>query len=191
MKKIIKILIMMLFFISCNAQTIVNKNTYNQGDNSNKYFKDIDNTYQNFIGTWESTTGNVTFRLILWKETKKPLLNEANSFEDCLLGSFMLIENLNTPNENILCNSIRYFPESNTTTEWVIYAGTSSNVNATGSILDSCANDGNNFLNGQFKMFITNLGSLPLTAQWEVKKARPLLNGESYSIPLNSILIKQ
>lgn len=181
----------MLLSISCKAQTIVNKNTYNQSDNSNKYFKDVDNTYQNFIGTWESTTGNITFRLILWKATKIPLLNETNSFEDRLLGSFMLIEDLNTPNENIICNSIRYFPQSNTTTEWVIYAGTGSNINATGSILDSCANDGNNFLNGQLKMDITNLGSLPLTAHWEIKKARPLLNGESYSIPLSTTLIKQ
>lgn len=181
----------MLLFVNCKAQTIVDINTYNQGDNSNKYFKDLNNNFTDFIGTWEYTSGTTTFRVVLWKEAKRQLLSDNNSFIDNINGKFLIIENLNMINEEIVCNSIRFFSESNQTPSFVIQGKAGNNYIASGSIEDNCVDNGNSLLNGFFTITISNLGSTPLSAHWVVKSERPLNTGESFTIPTDCILIKQ
>ncbi|MCW1147045.1 DUF6705 family protein [Flavobacterium lacisediminis] len=189
MKNIFKILILFTF-ISCKAQTIVNINTYNIGDNTNKYFKDLDNNFTNFVGTWENTTGDITFRVILWKESMKPLVTENNSFMDRLYGKFQIIQNADLPNEIIIHNSVKYFPQNDITSTWSIF-GTPYNSTVYGAYLeDTCANGGSGVLEGNVKMEITNLGNTPLNAHWTVKSVRPLHSGENFSVPMNIVLTK-
>ena len=189
MKNIIKILAL-FFIISCKAQTIVNLNTYNIGDNSNKYFKDLDNNFANFVGTWENTTGNTTFRVILWKEEMKPLQTVNNSYIDDLFGRFLIIENAGLPNEVIIHNSVKYFPQNNLTSTWSLLRNP-YNATLYGAYLeDTCANGGNGVLSGAARMEITNLGTTPLTASWRVKSNRHLYPGEYFSVPLDCVLTK-
>lgn len=185
MKKII-LLFAILFYTNCKAQITVNINTYNEGSNSDKYFKDLDNNYSLFVGTWENTTGNITFRLIIWKESRMKLLNETNSFMDTLLGKYLIIENAGLPNERILFNSIKYFPQSNYTTSWVLLGKATSSSNAYGFFSDTNANNGTNVIDGAFDLKILNTAQ----AQWLLKADRQLLSGEIYKVPTNAILTK-
>lgn len=189
MKNIIKILALFLI-ISCKAQTTVNLNTFNIGDNTNKYFKDIDNNFANFVGTWENTTGNSTFRVILWKEAMRPLLTIENSFIDEIYGKFMIIQNAGLPNEVILHNSVKYFPQNDITSTWSL-VGSPYNATLYGAYFeDTCANGGNGVLNGNVRMKITNLGSTSLNAHWQVKSSSQLFSGEYFSVPTDCILTK-
>lgn len=189
MKNIIKILALFLI-ISCKAQTIVNLNTYNIGDNSNKYFKDLDNNFANFVGTWENTSGNTTFRVVLWKVTMRALTNETNSFIDEIYGRFLIIQNAGLPNEVIIHNSVKYFPQNNRTSTWSL-VGSPYNATLYGAYIeDTCANGGNGALDGNVRMKITNLGSTPLNAHWQVKSSRELFSGEYFSVPTDCILTK-
>src|SRR5690606_37146106 len=112
MKNILKIIILFFFYTVSYAQITVNLDTFNSGNKNDKYFKDLDNNYQTYIGTWENVTGNITFRVILWKETMAPLTTNTNSFIDKIYGRFLIIENEGTLSETT-CNSVKYYPQSN------------------------------------------------------------------------------
>lgn len=190
MKNIIKI-ITLLLFISCKAQTIVNVNTYNQGDNSNKYFKDINNNYQNFIGTWENTYGNLTFRLEIWKNSNIEMPNESNSRIDLLNAKFSIIKFINTPSEIVLHNSVKYFPQNGYTSNNVMIAFALNNYSFSGFFTDTCANGGAGVLDASFSFEILNIGNTPLQAQWKLKSVGQLSSEEFFTVPTNCILIKQ
>lgn len=189
MKNFIKCLFFSLTFISCKAQTIVNINTFNNGNNSGKYFKDLDNNFQNFIGTWENTTGNITFRITLEKEEQVAMGNPLEYYMDRISGSFKVIQNANMPNEVIIHDSVKYYPLSNVTTNSSIYATVYDNISLGGYIENNCANNGDDFIRGFLELIITNMGSLPSQAQWKIK-SRPLQEGESFNIPTDIILTK-
>jgi hypothetical protein len=192
MKNSSKLILFLFVFISynCKAQTTVNLNTYNIGDNSNKYFKDLDNNFANFVGTWENTTGNTTFRVILWKVARRPFLTIENCFIDEVYGRFLILQNAGLPNEVIIHNSVKYFSQSNTTSDWSLI-GSPYNSTLYGAYFeDTCANGGNGILNGNVRMKITNLGSTPLNAHWQVKSSRQLFSGEYFTVPTDCILTK-
>ncbi len=182
-----------LFFINCKAQTptTVNINTYPEQNDSNKYYKDINNNYPNFIGTWENTTGNITFRLILWKVTQDPNPNSVNSFMDRIFGKYLIIQNVGSTNEHILYNSVKYFPQSNTTTNWSLMGKASNNTLSDGYFEDTNANNGTGILTSGYSLEILNFGSLPLQARWEITSTKHLQPGESFTVPTNCILTKQ
>jgi len=187
MKKIIKIIVLSLLFINCKAQTIVSINTFNQGSNTGKYFKDINNVYPNFTGTWENTTGNITFRVILWKITKEPMGTPTDYYMDMIGGSFMMIQDAGTADEIILHNSVKYYPQNNLTSERVIWARTDG-VNLGGHLEDTCASGGNEVLPGFFSLIRTNPGVTPAIAHWKIKPRA--LMGDYYSIPTDVMMTK-
>lgn len=189
MKNFIKCLFFSLTFISCKAQTIVNINTFNNGNNSGKYFKDLDNNFQNFIGIWENTTGNITFRITLEKEEQVAMGNPVEYYMDRISGSFKVIQNANMPNEVIIHDSVKYYAISNATTNSVIYAASYGANTLGGHIENNCANNGDDFITGFLKMNITNPGNSPALAHWKIK-SRPLQEGESFNIPTDIILTK-
>lgn len=188
MKKTIKIIIVSLLFINCKAQTVVPLNTRNTGDNTGKYFKDINNVYSNFTGTWENTTGNITFRVILWRITKDPIGYPTKYHMDMIGGSFMIIQNAGDINEVVLHNSVKYFHQSNTTSNRVVW-GISDNTRLDGHFEDTCASGETEILPGFFSLIRTNPGVTPAIAHWKIK-SRSLLVGSYYSIPTDIMLTK-
>ncbi|WAC01127.1 hypothetical protein N7U66_13275 [Lacinutrix neustonica] len=90
-----KILILsMLFFVSVKsiAQTPINivnicNGLTSEDVSDNTYFKDINQTFDNYIGTWVWTSGNeiVTFKLT--KVTQK-YFPEERVFEDYMIGNY-------------------------------------------------------------------------------------------------------
>jgi hypothetical protein len=202
MKKILTILILALFFTNCKAQTEVDLSLYNQVDNNNKYFKDLNNYYGNFIGTWENTSGNRTFRLILWKQTKRQVTISNNCFMDRILGRFLIILNAGTSNEQIIHNSVKYFPQSNTTSESILYGRAINNNRLSGYFEDTCASIGDSdtpdintvqnqsIIAGWFRLTLTNNGSIPTTAIWKIKSERQLQSNEFFSVPIECVMTK-
>lgn len=188
MKKITTLLLV-LFALSCKAQVVVNINTYNQGDNSNKYFKDIDNFYQNFTGTWEGTTGNITFRLIIWKESDLILTNEINSKIDYLKSKYLIIENVNTPTQKVLYNSIRFFKVSGATSHSIMNTWAVSGNGFRGIFTDTNANNRTRVLTAIADFSILNLGTIPLQAHWKLK-GLALDEDDYFSVPTDVILTK-
>ncbi len=192
MKKTLTILLLTLTILSCKAQTIVNLNTFNQGNNSGKYFKDIDNHFTPFLGTWENTTGNLTFRVILYKTIKKPFGSPVEFFKDKIKGCFLLIENAGMPNETILHNSVKYYPQSGQTSESVILSDTINGVDLFGWIDDNSVDESTiGILSGRLKMKIINTGSSPLQATWKVYSKGMTIVGFDFNIPTDIILTKQ
>lgn len=187
MKNIYKIIIVSLLFINCKAQSIVDFETFNQGDNSNKYFKDINNNFANFTGTWQNTTGNLTFRVNLWKVTKEPFIIENNCYMDIIKGSYQIIQDMGTPNETVLHNSVKTTP--NGVWEYIINIGTSDGVGAGGSIDDNCAVNAT-YLTGRLTMMITNPGASPPIAHWTVVRKGPTFGGATFTVPTDIILTK-
>jgi hypothetical protein len=172
MKNILKIILLSLFFINCKAQTVVDISTYNDGDNSNKYFKDINNNYVNFTGTWENTTGNITFRVNLWKDTKVDFTSmDSNCYKDMIRGSYQIIQNAGSASEIILYNSVKSTP--NGVWESIMFLSTGNNIYLGGAIDDNCAKyptGENAVLSGHLLMQITNPGNVPATAHWTVTR---------------------
>ncbi len=189
MKTYITILVIALGIISCKAQTIVNVNTYNQGDNSNKYFKDISGFYDPFLGTWEGNYNDVTFRVVLWKVEMRELSNETNSYKDVIKGKFFIVENAGLPDETIKCQSEQYYPQSDSTWWSVIHAVSCSGVRMTGAIWDNCTAQGIPPQTGDLIMTITNSGFTPLIAHWIIKKGSRI-KGHDFTIPKDIMLTK-
>lgn len=188
MKKATTILIL-FFCIACKSQTIVNISTFNNGDNTGKYFKDLDYNFQSFIGTWENTTNNITFKLFLTMTVKKPMGYPVKYYKDVIEGRFMIIENAGQSNENIICNSVKYYPNSGFTSTNVIFGNANNNV-CGGGIDDTCATGSSPILEGSFKLTkLNNTTGLP-QAQWEVYKDGITIEGQNFSVPTNVILTK-
>lgn len=92
MKQIFKILIMLTIF-SCKAQTPI-KSLFqdNLGEITNAYYKDIDNDFDKFVGTWKYQNGNT---ILLIKIEKRIMRYNSLSkvYNDFLAGEVQYIEN--------------------------------------------------------------------------------------------------
>lgn len=84
MKIIFKIL-PILIAISCKAQTL-NIEDYKGNPMTGAYYKDINNIFDPFVGTWQYTNGNSSFKIVLEKRTHSPYINQ--SFDDLLVGEY-------------------------------------------------------------------------------------------------------
>ena len=191
MKKYSIMILWALIFINCKAQTVPISD-FNQGSNDGKYFKDIDNNFQNFLGTWEGlVSNNNTFQLNLFKITKKRFSAGPEKYnEDIIGGSFQIIENAHLPNEIILYNSIKYYPQSNITTQNVMYFTATSPLKGGGFMEDNCANGGTDSFTVQVVFEILNINDYPLQMHWLAKK-KMMFQSWYLSIPKDIILIKQ
>ena len=190
MKKYLSI-IALLFANLFYAQQIVDISTYNSGSNANKYFKDINNNYNNFIGTWESTNGNITFRITLVKVTVSCAFGQDfNCTMDKIKGSYKILQNAGTPNETILFDSVKHI--SNRIWEYVISLRSNNGTSAYGWIEDNnaiCPNQSQ-----CVREAWTYLKILPntngLQAEWKLKIEGVRSAGDTFRVPTETIMTK-
>lgn len=187
MKKYIFLTLFCIVSINCKSQTTVNINTFNQGSNTNKHFKDIENYRQRFVGVWENTTGITTFRMIFHLTDQKPMGYPVKYYKDCIEGKFLIIENAGTPNEVIIHDSEKTYPNGITSID-VIY-GVAGPTGVAGDFQDTCASGGDGVITGFFTFNVLNPNNNPLQAQWKIKKPG-LLQGQYFSIPMEVIMTK-
>ncbi len=67
MKNTFAILISLLTFLSCKAQIAPIYNIEEVTLYDNMYYKDVDNDYNNFVGTWRWQDGNTTLTFVFNK----------------------------------------------------------------------------------------------------------------------------
>tara|TARA_R110002072_G_scaffold151503_5_gene300900 strand:- start:1613 stop:2224 length:612 start_codon:yes stop_codon:yes gene_type:complete len=87
-----------LIIISCKAQTPIFSLSDLDLDYAaveGAYYKDVDNFFNNFEGTWIWQDGNNSLTIVLQKveEYPKSTLNNPNWFTDLLFGEFKYVEN--------------------------------------------------------------------------------------------------
>jgi len=90
MKSIITIYII-LFSVLASAQTIVNLDGTPTYEEQGKYYKDINNVLNPFVGTYLYTNGTTSFKIILQKKENSSFNNYY--YEDMLIGGYQYIEN--------------------------------------------------------------------------------------------------
>lgn len=194
MKKYIKIIILFFAFNNAFGQQVVNLSTYNAGRNNNKYFKDLNNVFPNYVGTWEYVYGNQTFRLVLWKETMVSYDEiDSGCFVDEIQGHFMMIENAGQPNESIIYRSDKNYRDSEN--PWIPAIFLLPNTNATqGTIIDNCIlpNPQDIYMYGVLK-FTINTTTTPYTAHWEASEGKGMhfTDGPVLRVPRDIILTKR
>ena len=185
---IIALLIANLFY----SQQVVDICTYNSSSNAYKYFKDINNYYNNFVGTWESTTGNTTFRITLVKVVVSCAAGEDfHCTMDRLNGSYKIIQDAGTPNETILFDSVKQ-TRNGRFWEYVIDMRSCNGVSAFGWIDDNNAIvDGRTMVylgNTIFKIIPSSNGIIQ--AEWKVKRDGLRIQGAMFRVPTETIMTK-
>ncbi|WP_288979870.1 DUF6705 family protein [uncultured Flavobacterium sp.] len=95
MKNIIKIMLLVLTFTSCKAQsTYPLSSAQLKHKKNNNYIKDTEHVYDNFAGTWQWTNGTSTFTIKLQKVEYWKAPND-NYYKDLILGGYRYEENGN------------------------------------------------------------------------------------------------
>ncbi|WP_299337955.1 DUF6705 family protein [uncultured Psychroserpens sp.] len=111
MKSII-ILISFLVALACKAQNSI-VSIYDNEDygNDGVYYKDIDNDYNIFEGTWVYTNGNTSLTIVLEKKEMSHIQNTfSNYYVDAIIGEYKYIEN-GSELINTLTNLFVNFPD--------------------------------------------------------------------------------
>jgi hypothetical protein len=186
MKKILILFFVLLCAKNYSQQNIIDVENYNHNNLDNVYYKDF-TTYQNFTGTWQSINGNNTFRLILWKSTHEKMPGGTNSYQDLIFGRYLIIQNAGSSNEQVLYDSVRYFPQNGYTSSRILLAYAINTIGFSGTFTDTHANGGDGVLEGWFKLEKINNTN---QAKWEVSPDSPLKPGESFTVSTNCILTK-
>lgn len=95
------IIVTFIFCWSCKAQTpVVDLDANMMSVPNGAYYKDRLNELNKFVGTWQHTSGSVTFQITL---QKKEMYFDGTDYLDILIGEFKYIENgveiINTLND--------------------------------------------------------------------------------------------
>lgn len=89
--KIYNALLLTITIFNCKAQSpILPLDSIGWRNNENTYYKDVNNTLNNFEGTWLFTNNNTSLKIILVKSTQN---FNGNYYEDLLTGGYQYIEN--------------------------------------------------------------------------------------------------
>jgi len=90
------VIIIFLFCVGiCRGQSPVlhTFNNQNYGATEGAYYKDIDNDFNKFAGTWLYTNGTTSFKITLQKVNQVYRSSPFNYYEDLLIGEYRYIEN--------------------------------------------------------------------------------------------------
>lgn len=206
MKKILKLFVLLFALQFCHAQQekiVELKQYYNpnnkEGNLFTYYYKDVNNYFTPFIGTWIYQNGNQTFVLQLWKKTKVeyPATSTTKKmFHDELSGHYKMIQNYGQPNETVLYTSQINIGSSSTPWPTIIAAGKAlENYKMTGTIFDVAGPLHPNYqmgIEGNL-VFTINANSNPLTAKWKVTLPMGMRGSDepsTFTIPTDIILTK-
>lgn len=192
MKNIYKIILFLIVFNNnINAQQTVDICGYNEHlSMDNKYFKDINNICDSFIGTWKWVNGNQTFKVILWKQEMVQNTSYTNCFEDKIFGHWEMIENEGTPNQTFIYKSISPTGNGQNWPPMILGGGTCDGIVFKSMLIDNCVNHPTYCKNGTLvfsKITGTN------TAEWKVTELKGIgIQGHpGFRIPTNIIMTKQ
>lgn len=170
--------------------------------NQKIYFKDINNNFTPFLGSWKYTSGTTTFVVSLWKETKYAFTDNNNLsfikyYKDVIFGHYNLYENYGLPNQTLVYTSQKNIGAS-TTQFWdtIMVSDSETENKLSGMINDVVGNNQNpSFPQGVvgFLSMSINPNTSPQTAQWKVTISTGMLaenQPTQFTIPTNIVLTK-
>lgn len=159
-----------------------------------KYYKDINNYFTGFTGTWSSQIGTNTFVLTLWKVTKKPV-NDSNGniiyYLDYICGHYKMVQNYGTSNETIIYTSNVNFFNSTTPMNYSIYADSTTLNKLSGIIYDTNTMSVNRLRGKRGFLLIEISDTNPSIANWSVSDSEEINIESDFFIPTNTTLTKQ
>mgnify|MGYP006999718644 CR=1 FL=1 len=93
MKNIMIISTILITAFSCKAQQVQPRYTPEGYARDNIYYKDVDNDYNCFEGTWIYTNGNTSLTVTLQKKVMKLIQDDSHNFYiDAIIGEYKYIE---------------------------------------------------------------------------------------------------
>ena len=124
MKAILKLILILIFF-NCKAQVITplynDGTTPYDGIQPSRYYKDVDNDFNPYVGTWKWQDGNNSLTIIFNKITNH--FSGGQSYNDLLVGEYQYVENGNmlvNSYPSLMFNNSDGIPNIiNTTDPWV------------------------------------------------------------------------
>ena len=203
MKKIVYLfLLMFITTFSYSQQEKIEeiRQYYNPNFNTSPfyiyYYKDINNYFTPFIGTWIYQNGNQTFVMNFWKETKNAYLNENPKYYiDELRGHYKLVQNYGQSNEQLIYTSQINIGNSITPWPTIVTANQPIEPYKMGGFVYDVTGIVNPAyplgVRGELEMVINPAN--PDTAQWEVTLPmgmRGLDQPSTFTIPTNITLTK-
>lgn len=199
---LLKLIILVLFTLSScktTAQTVIVRYIADMKTEDwqvdgpvKKYFKDINNHFTPFLGTWTTQIGTQTFVVTFWKETKVANGNPIEFYTDNIIGHYRLVENYTMPNEQVIYTSDKYWRGTTQTIPGIYVMKSTDGVHAGGMIIDTSFPDNSPYhgQEGRLGMKILTTGT-NTTAQWRISKgsdAKP--QDRIFNIPTDIILTK-
>ena len=160
------------------------------------YYKDVNNYFAPFIGTWIYQNGNQTFVLRLWKVELKPVYPDPpKAYVDELRGHYKLVQNYGTANEQTVYTSEINIGNSNTPWPTIIMGNSPIRPYEMGGQIYDISQPFNQShplgTEGELKMNINPVN--PTTAQWKVtlpQGMRGMDQPSTFTIPTNVTLTK-
>ena len=207
MKKIIIVLVVIIGYNATYGQQVkdlkyfyTDKNKYFPSPfNLNRvYYKDLNNYFTPFLGQWKSTTGNQTFVVTLWKETKRPTEenNDIVFYCDKIFGHYQIYVDYGLSTQSLLYTSQINISTTSQTWKTVIIGKVVQNFKFFGLVQDVVgSNQSPDFpqgVEGSLSMTINN-SNTPLTAQWKITRSsgmRRTNQPSTFTIPTNVVLTK-
>ncbi len=157
------------------------------------YYKDINNNFTPFLGTWISQIGNNTFVVNFWKETQKPIRNDNGGilyYSDKIFGHYKLVQNFGTSNEVTIYTSQINYLNSSTQIPTAVYAKSITSGKLEGTIYDVNTMTSEKYWGVRGSLVIIITGNSPVTATWTVSNSEEI-NPGTFVIPTNITLTKQ
>ena len=203
MKKIVYLFLLMftVFFSYAQTEKTVDIRQFYNSDFKKSplityYYKDVNNYFTPFIGTWIYQNGNQTFVMNFWKETKNAYLNETPKYYiDELRGHYKLVENYGQSNEQLIYTSQINIGNSITPWPTIVTANQPIEPYKMGGFVYDVTGIVNPAyplgVRGELEMIINPAN--PDTAQWEVTLPmgmRGLDQPSTFTIPTNVTLTK-
>ena len=203
MKTIKHITIYSIFFLTfvihTKAQDIVDISSFNIFEAEGKYYKDLNNNFAPFLGTWEWQNGNQTFRVRLWKEEMVEQENGSRPsfWKDTIKGHYEMVMQGQVGQQVEITIYTSQKKIGNTTTDWFpVITGTAYDNTFSGSIHDNTLPLNNDYplgVRGHLSLKIIQ-GSNPLKMEWKIKLPEGIYGNDQpteFNIPTDIILTKQ
>lgn len=92
MKNIITLITLLVFYSSCSAQQTIVDISNKENWTTNTYLKDINNHFNDVLGSWKWENGNNSFEIVFTKITNYNY-EGINMSADFILGKYKYIEN--------------------------------------------------------------------------------------------------
>ena len=204
--KNIKYIFICLFVVSITQAQIIKPLSCYQTDTQNRfptsniplsqrvYYKDVNNYFTSFVGSWKHVEGNKTFIVTLYKRNMEHRYENDYIiyYIDRIYGHYKLVENYGLPNETEIYNSQDFTGDR--PFEIFAYSPSTTATNLECTIYDVVdSNFPDKYFEGDLILTI-NSGTSPLTAQWVVTPIidKWYVEGQrtSFVIPTNITLTK-